>query len=372
MFLRDKKPVTRRVSLVFLVACLWTPAARAQEIKPLTAAQAHLFWDSPEDAVPEVRHAYKKENEGQHFLYCDELHLELFEPALRALGALPGGGGGYMGVGTDQAYLFIGWMRPTFAWLTDYDPLVAVMHRVYAAFLAEAATPADFLTLWRDRKAGLAVLNTRAANDPQIESMRKVFEQQEYYTLRRLEYLAKPVAKSKIKTFMNDADDFAYVRALVAARRVRPMLGNLLAEQGFKGVAEAARKLGVPIRGLYVSNAEQYWKYSDAFRANIQAQPFDAQSFIIRTQASKPSNHDYRYYLQSATAFAAQMANPKIRSVYEAVPFVQIDDPTTAPLTTIDAEGKHTLKWTKPPVKPPVVPVDGAAPAPGQPLPVKP
>ncbi len=351
-----------RRSLIFLSFLALARPARADDVKPLTAAEAQLFWGSAEDPVPVVRHAVKKENEGQHFLYCDELHLELFEPALRGLG------GAYMGVGTDQAYLFIGWMRPTLAWLTDYDPLVSVMHKIYAAFFAEAATPADFLQLWRDRKAGLAVLNQRAAKDPELPAILKLYEQQEYYALRRLEYLAKPIGKLKVRTFTNDPEDYAYVRALVAARRVRPMLGNLLADKGLKGAAEVARKLGVPVRGMYLSNAEQYWKYSDGFRQNIQAQPFDAKSWIIRAQASKPSNHDYRYYLQSAPLFATQLANPKVTSVYEAVPFVSIDDPTTAPLTTLEADGKRTLKWNKPPVKPPVPP-PGTPPvvAPGQP-----
>ncbi len=345
MFFRNST-ISGPVTLALACACFVTSTALATDLPPLTAAESQTFWSSPEDAIPEVRHAVKKENEGQHFLYCDELHLELFEPLLRNLG------GGYMGVGTDQAYLFIGWMRPSFAWLTDYDPLVVLMHKVYAAFLTEATTPAEFQALWRDKKAGLAVLNRRAASDPQLPAMLRLFEQQEYYTLRRLEYLSRPVGKNKVKTFVNDADDYAYVRALVVARRVRPMLGNLLADKGLRGVADAARKLGVTIRGLYLSNAEQYWKYADAFRQNIQAQPFDGQSVILRSQASKPSNHDYRYYLQAATVFATQMANPKVQSVYQAVPFVAIDDPTTAPLTVIDADGKRTLKWTKPPVKP--------------------
>jgi hypothetical protein len=338
------------LALVASVSFLVAGPAHADDPKPLTAAESQIFWSSAEDAVPEVRHAYKKENEGQHFLYCDELHLELFEPGLRNLG------GGYMGVGTDQAYLFIGWMRPNFAWLTDYDPLVQTMHKVYALFFAEAATPADFVKLWRDRKAGLAVLNQRAANDPQLPVFIKLYTQQQPYTLRRLDYLARPVNKVRVKTFVNDADDYAYVRALVAARRVRPMLGNLLADKGLKGAGDAARKLNVPIRALYVSNAEQYWKYSPGYRANIQSLPFDKQSWLVRTQASKPSNHDYRYYLQSATLFATQLNNPKITTTYEAVPYVGVEDPTTAPLTTIDAEGKRTLRWTKPPVKPPIPP----------------
>jgi hypothetical protein len=352
-----------------LIAVCAQPAFAA-DVKPLTAAESQTFWGSPEDAVPEVRHAFKKENEGQHFLYCDELYLQLFEPELRALATLPGGGGGYVGVGTDQAYLFIGWMRPSFAWLTDYDPLVQVMHRVYAAFFAEAATPAEFLTLWRDRKKGMAALNAHAAKDAQLESLQKVYQQQQYYALRRLEYLAKPFAKSKYKSFVNDDEEYSFVRAMVAAKRVRPMLGNLLAEVGLKGVAAAARKLHVPIRGVYVSNAEQYWKYPDSFRANIAALPFDAKSFIIRTQAIKPVNKDYRYFLQAASLFVAQMADPKVKQVYDVSPAVNVIDPTTAPLVILAADGTRTVRWTHPPVKPLAVP--GTDPlVPGQPV-VKP
>lgn len=346
-----------RLATCLFATAIALPGFAAAPLPPLTPAEKSLFWGSAEDAVPEVRHAYKKENEGQHFLYCDELHLELFEPYLRDIG------GGYVGVGTDQAYLFIGWMRPQLAWLTDYDPLVGTMHKVYRALLAEAETPQAFLALWRDRKAALAVLHRRAEADVDLPKMLKVFEQQQYYALRRLEYLAKPmIGKTKARTFVNDADDYAYVRALVTGGRVRALLGNLLADKGISGVGEAARKLHVPIRAMYVSNAEQYWKFSDAYRKNIASLPFDAQSWLVRSQASKPSNHDYRYYLQAGTQFATQLADPKVTAVYQAVPFVAIDDPTTAPLIVIAADGKKTLKWTKPPVKPPVAPVVEKAP----------
>ena len=327
--------------LITVLAAMATlsSSAHAAVPGPLSPADAAVFWSSPDDKPPEERQTFKKENQGQHFLYCDELYLDLLEPYLRGIG------GGYGGVGTDQGYLMMGWMRAELAWLTDYDPLVVAMHRIYAAFFTEAETPQQFATLWQQAKLGRAALEKQLAGDAKLPSLLKLYNQQRPYTQRRIGYLKWRLGKAKIKGFVNDGEDYAWVRGLVIAKRVRPMLGNLLSDKGLVGVGEASRKLNVPMRAFYVSNAEQYWAYSKQFRANMAALNWDAKSWLVRTLASKPVNRDYRYYLHAPARFLEQLAKPSVRLVTQVVPYVAIDDPSLVPLVVLPAEGGRVVKW---------------------------
>ena len=95
---------------LFLMCGLIGAVASANPVPgPLTAADKKAFWGSLEDPVPAKRNAKSKDKENKHFLYCDERGLHVFYPHIKDLG------GGYMGVGSDQAYLFIGWQRPVVA-----------------------------------------------------------------------------------------------------------------------------------------------------------------------------------------------------------------------------------------------------------------
>ena len=88
---------------------------------------------------------------------------------------------------------------------------------------------------------------------------------------------------------------------MLAAGRIRPMVADLNGDRGVVGIAAAAQKLGVPIRLLYLSNAEEYWtRYSEGFRANLKALPFDERSQVVRTLLTWAKNQDYVYNAQGA------------------------------------------------------------------------
>jgi hypothetical protein len=128
---------------------------------PLTEAQKAIFWGSTEDAPAEKLLATEERLEGRHYPTCDEWNIHLFEPKVRDLG------GGYLGVGTDQAYLFIGWQRPHLAWLFDYDPWVKHIHKTYHIFFEEAETIDEFIALWakKNRKTSRKLLKEKLAGD---------------------------------------------------------------------------------------------------------------------------------------------------------------------------------------------------------------
>jgi hypothetical protein len=315
------------------LSLLWVLAEPASgALAPLTEAERAIFMGTPEDAEPEKLGGVDESQEGRHYLTGDEWNLHLLQPHLRGLG------GGYLGVGSDQCYLFIGWARSTMAWLTDYDPWVGDLHRAYLAFFERSETP-EALMAWFAPKAGkdgLALLEERYAGDPHLPGVRKVysaFHEKVYWRLKRL---AAAQRKAGVPCFVTDQADYDHVRALVRAGRVRPMLGNLLSERGLVGAGEAAAKLGVPLRVIYLSNAEGYWKYPRQFKTNLAALPGDASSRVVRTIAAKWTNGDYRYNLQTLDSFKAWLAEDRIRSYKQIVPFLPLKSTLDIPVSLID------------------------------------
>jgi len=272
-----------------------------------------IFHGSSEDPGTEQFLGATKELEGKHYLACNEKTLQIFEPRLRDLG------GGYIGVGSDQAYLFIGWMKPEFAWLIDYDANVVAIHTVYRAFFAATDTPEAFLNLWtkEGREAGKQAI-AAAVSDPQgRKTLQRLYLVNRGWIHRRLRTVRKRLIAADVPSYLNDAATYTYVRDFLKQRRARSMLSNLLeANGGLAGIAESARTLNVPIRLLYLSNAEQYWdRYSEAFRQNVAALPFDERSIIARTLLTWAANQDYIYNVQPATNFIKWLEHPAIVNV---------------------------------------------------------
>jgi hypothetical protein len=307
-------------------------ASPAATLAPLTDAERAVLNGTPEDAEPEKLGGVDESQEGRHYLTGDEWKLHEIQPYVKGVG------GGYVGVGTDQCYLMIGWARSTMAWLTDYDPWVGDLHRAYLAFFERAETPAD-LVEWFSPKAkvqGLAVLDERWAGDPHLPAVRKVYAAYHEKVYWRLKRLAATQRKAGVPSFVTDQAEYDHVRALVKAGRVRPMLGNLLADKGLQGVAQAATKLGVPVRLVYLSNAEGYWTYPAQFKANMAALPGDAASLVVRTIAAKWTNGDYRYNLQTLDSFKAWLADDRIRSYKQIVPFIKLRSTLDVPVSRVD------------------------------------
>ena len=307
---------------------------------PLTEAQRTLFRGSVEDAPAEKLLATEERLEGRHYPTCDEWYIHLFEPKLRGLG------GGYLGVGTDQAYLLIGWQKPHLAWLFDYDPWVKYIHRTYHIFFEEAETIDEFLALWakKNRKASRKLLQEKLEGDKDGRTILRVWKANRSTVERRLNRVIKKLKKAGVASYLSDPEIYKFVRQLVLNGRVRPMVGDLLKEQGLVGVGKVSRELGIPLRAMYLSNAEGYWAYSTQFRENIKAQNFDEKSLVLRTVAAKWTNGDYRYNMQPGTNFQLHMEKDFIKSFKHIVPMGKLKGMGDIPLTVTDGEPKEPRK----------------------------
>jgi hypothetical protein len=287
------------------------PPPTTSGVHPLTAEQRRIFWDTPEDRPATTRGGLTKELVDKQYLAGNEKTLNAFKPAIEGIG------GGYVGVGSDQAYFFIGWARPEFAWLVDYDADVKAIHAVYRAFFEAASEPAAFMALWEKDTRKASAQRIMVDGDPdETRRLRKLYLGHRGWIERRLVAQHKRMSRAKIASWLTDQETYAFVRDLVLADRVRPMVANLLEPGAMRQVTASARELDVPIHIVYLSNAEQYWEsYPNAFRETIFALPRDDKSLLLRTLLIWDVNRDYRYNTQQLGNFETWLREPWIRNV---------------------------------------------------------
>jgi hypothetical protein len=136
-------------------------------------------------------------------------------------------------------------------------------------------------------------------------------------TVRR--HLERVVARhrdGKPTSWLSDPKMYAQIRALYRDGRVRIMSGDLTGAASLKSAAEAARALDVHVLVLYMSNAEEYFKYTPQFAANIDALPITEDSVLLRTIYSKEWEHAdlWAYQVQPLADFKRRLGNRQNRS----------------------------------------------------------
>lgn len=273
----------------------WT----ATTVPALSDEDRETFWGSVEDPAPEVLGGIVKELEDVHYTIGNEWALYAFYEDIKDLG------GGYVGVGPDQAYLFVGWQRPHLAWFIDYDAAVLRTHALYKAIFAASDTPTQFVKMFDPQnleKANAAIDAMYDGRD--ARALKALLRRQRRYYRFRLRRLVKRMGGIDVPTYLNDQETFDYVKAMLAADRIRPLRINLNEADGMTGIDEAARALEVPIRVLYVSNAEEYWEsYDPQFITNVDQLYGDDRSVLLRTRLTWKINQDYMYIVQPIERF---------------------------------------------------------------------
>jgi len=250
----------------------------------------------------------------RHYLWSNERRHDLFFADLRGLG------GGYMGVGGDQNYTLAAAAESDVLWLVDLDPAVVYLHRLYAALLPIALQPSDLVALF-DKKHRAEVHAAVSAACPATDEQRAVLEVYHAYRDLLFRHLKDELGRSHGPrgTWLSDARKYQHMHRLAKERRIVARLGDLTGPSTLQQIAETARKAGVPIHAIYLSNAESWFKYGPAFRSNIAALPFDDRSVILRTVKSQllsyPSGDIWHYTIQRSQHFAQALAQPSYRSI---------------------------------------------------------
>lgn len=291
--------------------------AAAPAARPDGAAELAAKASAPAD---ELTHGVRR-----HYMWSNERRHDLFFPDLAGLG------GGYLGVGGDQNYTMAAAAQAQVLWLIDLDAAVVRMHRLYAALLAAARTPAEFVALLAPAHEQ-AVYDAVAAYYPQLPEAERRLVLAVYHAYR--EDLSLHLHKSaeyrwagQPVTWLGAPGLYDHVRKLALSHLIVPRLGDLTGPTAMQAIAEAARSAGIPLRVLYLSNAESWFHYGRAFRKNLDTLPFDDRSLVLRTVKSElltyPHGDIWHYSVQSGVHFAQHLRD----SDYSSIDVAMLDAP---------------------------------------------
>ena len=252
-----------------------------------------------------------------HFLVSNEKHLNFFHKFIPKKK-----GGLFIGVGTDQNFVFAGWIRPQRVVVVDFDQWVVDLFDIYAIAFARAADPAAFIELWSagKRKQMRSWIKERWPEARKQKLMLKIFKTARNKVFGRLNHLLKHHKKTGTPCFLNDLDQYRYIVSMFASGRWHAVRGDFKGKRTFSDIASTARKFGLVTRVFYLSNVEDYLSYTDQYKANIQGVPTDAETMTLRTSVHKyKKQYVWAYIPQLASEYKEWLALPGVQKLRQIV-----------------------------------------------------
>jgi len=295
--------------ILSLLTALFLPglaAGEAPALQPLAPAERAILWGSPEDVLDKkpcvgTRLAATLTCRDAHsHVTTNEWYHNVFVPYIRDLG------GGYVGIGSDQGLSFIAHARSSVGWLIDYDPTVLLVNLIHRGLILRSGSSKEFLARWSDDGAGAAAaaLAEVYAAHPERGSVVRAFRSYRK-TLEDHFRVVMNIGRTRSYHWLHDPGRYRFVREMFQRDRIRIMPGDLLKDRSLQGIADACRKLKVSVRILYLSNAEDYWKYTPQFKRNMVTLPFDDRTVLLRTKTTHdgPTIGKYQYVIQRGLSF---------------------------------------------------------------------
>ncbi len=270
---------------------------------PVSEEQRKIMWAGEEEARITTPEHYVKTNERRHDVWFPYI---------------AGKQGIYVGVAADQNYTLIAASKAEFAFLVDLDWRVTELHRAYEVLIEASEDPQTLHQRFAAKneedsvkliEAGLANLDAETRRQA-IISWRSARET----VYRHLENVIARDQDGQSTSWLSNPDYYAHIRKLYQSDRIRMLVGDLTGPKTIQTVAAAAKGLGLPVRVLYLSNAEEYYDYTKQYRDNIGALPIDEQSVVLRTIYSKKWVHAdalWNYQVQPLSDYQTRLTDKK-------------------------------------------------------------
>ncbi|MCC6876333.1 MAG: hypothetical protein IT378_18640 [Sandaracinaceae bacterium] len=279
--------------------CAWCLASIAQAqlddpSVPLSDAERRAANDVPDEHTP---------SPGEHYPVSNEWRHDLWFPHIRDLG------GAFVGVGSDQCYTLAAIQNARVVWVVDFDPVVPIVHRLYGVLVGESESPDALVARFSDEGAPQArELFGSRLRDRDLQEVLRVYERNRE---RMHGYLSRVRRGQHGPTWLSDPALYARVRALHRNSRIIARNGDVTANGALRAVGRVASQLGVAVRVLDLSNAEQFFPWGADFRANFTSLPSDERSVVLRTfrdrRATYPAGDRWHYVVQPASDMRARI-----------------------------------------------------------------
>lgn len=274
---------------------------------PLSPEQRAIVQATQSDKLPEPK--------WQHYVVSNEWRHDVVFPKVASLGGV------YIGVATDQNYTVAAAARSELLVTMDYDSEVANMHRVYHAFIAQSPTAQEMRALFQAKNAPQATeLLLKTAATPELgKRLVKTYNSFRERVAIYLFNVANIRVGKRKPSWLGDPEAYSYIRGLVLGGRVLALQGDLNGTVALKSIGDTARALKLPVRIIYTSNAEGFFKYNPQFRANLAQLPHDDKTVVLRTfkhGMTAPIGDLWHFCLHQLDDFLARLENPAYSNVY--------------------------------------------------------
>ncbi|MEZ4445322.1 MAG: SUMF1/EgtB/PvdO family nonheme iron enzyme [Polyangiaceae bacterium] len=305
-----------------------TPLPEPPPTKTPSAAAKRAFEAVREDddvlKIPPCKNVHEAQHDcrdPQSYLLTNEPAQELWRPYLLNRG------GAYVGIGADQSYSFIGSARSRWAFIFDYDPAVIRLHYVLRALILAHEDPTSMVDAMRKENAEAVLALTTKSLEADIQAGRIPADEPERLGRELRMWLGgmhsrydKRVRQPKPGKvgfdWLATPSHYRYVRSLYQQGRILLRKGNLLTDVALPDIATSARTLGIPIRVLYTSNADDQWTITEGYRKNLRDLPFDSRSIVLRTTIDSrrvgADRHEWDYVVHDGLDFQRAIARPEL------------------------------------------------------------
>lgn len=244
---------------------------------------------------------------GEHYPVSNEWRHDLWLPALRDLGGI------FVGVGPDQCYTLAAMQNASLALLVDFDPMVPLVHRMYAVLVPASDTPDALVARFQDANARetRALLEQGLASDPQREVILRNFDRNRPRWARYVRAVRRSVREGVAGSWLADATLYARVRTMFQEGRIVARNGDVTGAQTMRDIGAVSQELGEPVRVLYYSNAEQFFSYTPSFVENVRSLRTDERSIVLRTfrarGATYPARDRWHYVVEPMSGFLERL-----------------------------------------------------------------
>jgi hypothetical protein len=253
---------------------------------------------------------------NKHFVVSNEDHLHFFYDSLKNKG------GTYLGVGSEQNYILAGWAESEEILIVDFDQWIPDLHAIYAYCFSHADNPESFVALWSQSngKAMKKELKLHFASTGRAKEFLRVFRWARPQVEKRLKKLTRQMRKADTPSFLTDEKQYKHIVQLSRSGKIHAYRADFLGKTTLRAIAETLRQQNKTIQVLYLSNIEDYFKYTPSLRENISALPGDEQSLVLRSHAHKWEGEMYfSYGVQSLALFKTWLEKPALRNMKEMI-----------------------------------------------------
>lgn len=265
-----------------------------------TAEQKAIFTDITEDNIflkqtcPKSGRSYMDCRDPNSYIKSNEPKIILWKPYIENIG------GGYAGVAMEQNYSFVAAARSEWVWLFDYDPTIVNLHHIVRAMILNAADIPSFVEMFapKAQENGVKILQSMYVGHKRLPAFIETYKITRNSLHAYYKKQAIPLKEDPTFGWLATEENYQYIRTLYQQGRMTILAGDMLQKNTLMGIGNAARKLGVPLRIYYPSNAPECWPLSEQYRSNVRNFPFDNSSIVLQTLSGYrlPKQTGYWHY----------------------------------------------------------------------------